>query len=82
MHRFNQGNDNPILNDTLLQEAYEAGRRQALQEMNGNIHPPFTVRPNGGLDFTPPPGGRPQGDYRSNPVAAINKELDGISPRR
>ena len=31
-HRFNLGNDNPILNDTLLREAYEAGQRQALSE--------------------------------------------------
>ena len=35
MHRFQPGNDNPILNDKLLREAYEAGRRDALNEQVG-----------------------------------------------
>ena len=35
MHRFNMGNDNPIRNSKLLREAYEAGRRQALNEQMG-----------------------------------------------
>lgn len=35
MHRFQPGNENPILNDKLLREAYEAGRQQALNEQMG-----------------------------------------------
>ena len=34
MHRFNNGEE-PILNDKLLREAYESGRRQALSEQVG-----------------------------------------------
>ena len=32
MHRFNMGNDNPIQNSKLLREAFQQGRRQALNE--------------------------------------------------
>jgi len=35
MHRFQPGNENPILNDKLLREAYEEGRRSALDEQMG-----------------------------------------------
>ena len=35
MHRFNMGNDNPVRNNKLLREAYQAGRRQALNEVSG-----------------------------------------------
>ena len=42
MHRFQPGNENPILNDKLLREAYEAGRQQALNEQSGG---------GGGADF-------------------------------
>ena len=35
MHRFNMGNDNPIRNEKLLREAYQAGRQQALNEQMG-----------------------------------------------
>ena len=35
MHRFQPGNENPILNDKLLREAYQAGRQQALNEQMG-----------------------------------------------
>jgi len=45
MHRFNHGNDNPILNDALLQEAYQNGRLRALNEKTS---PPIGGGPIGG----------------------------------
>lgn len=40
------GNDNPIQNDKLLREAYNAGRRQALNEMSqGGGGPSFQQAP-------------------------------------
>lgn len=50
MHRFNMGNDNPIQNDKLLREAYQAGRQQALNEqgMGGGGGNAFGSAPGGG----------------------------------
>ena len=68
MHRFNMGNDNPVRNTKLLREAYNAGRRQALNEQNipdmfGN-----PSRPGGGGGGSNTPSNNP-GDnrYRGNP---------------
>ena len=64
MHRFNHGNDNPILNDALLQEAYQKGYRQALNEQGtiGGSNQPFgglwADRPKP-MDDNIPPGGGP-----------------------
>ncbi len=48
MHRFNMGNDNPIRNTKLLREAYEEGRRQALNEnLPGGVGAPGILDPIG-----------------------------------
>ena len=39
MHRFQPGNENPILNDKLLREAYQAGRQQAINEQRMGMMP-------------------------------------------
>ncbi len=44
MHRFQPGNENPILNDKLLREAYQKGRQQALYEQG--LPPSMTTGPN------------------------------------
>ena len=68
MHRFQPGNENPILNDKLLREAYQAGRRQALNEVSGGD------AGGGGDPFGGGGGTRPAIEVDNSPIPDVNVE--------
>tara|TARA_R100001015_G_C4608400_1_gene163600 strand:+ start:697 stop:1236 length:540 start_codon:yes stop_codon:yes gene_type:complete len=70
MHRFQPGDDNPVLNDKLLREAFEAGRLDALNEQMGGGGNQFAA---GGM---PTPGAARQLGSRAMADAMYGTDSD------